>query len=56
MWSEPRLCTGGVALPAKRSKPCEMIGFWLKVGAVVGVVSAVVLVVLTCHFWKKNKK
>ncbi|GAA6101845.1 endosome/lysosome-associated apoptosis and autophagy regulator family member 2 [Tachysurus ichikawai] len=56
VWTEPQLCTGGISLPAKRSKPCEMINFWLKVGAVVGVFSATLLVALTCHFWKKNKK
>lgn len=33
-----------------------MIDFWLKLGAVVGVISAALLVTLTCHFWKKNKK
>ncbi|MCJ8733179.1 hypothetical protein PDJAM_G00220150 [Pangasius djambal] len=56
VWTEPRLCTGGVSLPAKRNKPCEMIDFWLKVGAVVGAFSAALLIALTCHFWKKNKK
>lgn len=56
VWTEPRLCTGGVSLPSKRSKPCQMIDFWLKVGAVVGAFSAALLVALTCHFWKKNKK
>uniref|UniRef100_A0A8B9K4W9 Si:ch211-233h19.2 n=1 Tax=Astyanax mexicanus TaxID=7994 RepID=A0A8B9K4W9_ASTMX len=56
VWTEPRLCTGGVGLPVKRSTPCEMIDFWLKVGAGVGAFCAVLLVSLTCYFWKKNKK
>uniref|UniRef100_W5K073 Endosome-lysosome associated apoptosis and autophagy regulator family member 2a n=1 Tax=Astyanax mexicanus TaxID=7994 RepID=W5K073_ASTMX len=56
VWTEPRLCTGGVGLPVKRSTPCEMIDFWLKVGAGVGAFCAVLLISLTCYFWKKNKK
>ncbi|XP_026101760.1 UPF0577 protein KIAA1324-like [Carassius auratus] len=56
VWTEPRLCTGGLSLPLKRMSPCETIDFWLKVGAGLGVCSAVLLVSLTCYFWKKNKK
>ncbi|XP_059421236.1 endosome/lysosome-associated apoptosis and autophagy regulator family member 2-like isoform X1 [Carassius carassius] len=56
VWTEPRLCTGGLSLPLKRMSPCETIDFWLKVGAGLGVFSAILLVSLTCYFWKKNKK
>ena len=56
VWTEPRLCTGGVALPVKRSAACEMIDFWLKVGAGVGAFCAALLVSLTCYVWNKNKK
>ncbi|XP_036373388.1 endosome/lysosome-associated apoptosis and autophagy regulator family member 2-like [Megalops cyprinoides] len=56
VWNEPKLCMNGVSLPAKRSTPCEAIDTWLKVGAGVGAFTAVLLVSLTCYFWKKNKK
>ncbi|XP_067246123.1 endosome/lysosome-associated apoptosis and autophagy regulator family member 2 isoform X1 [Chanodichthys erythropterus] len=56
MWTEPRLCTGGLTLPLKRTSPCEAIDFWLKVGAGLGAFCAVLLVSLTFYFWKKNKK
>uniref|UniRef100_A0A673KWQ1 KIAA1324 like n=1 Tax=Sinocyclocheilus rhinocerous TaxID=307959 RepID=A0A673KWQ1_9TELE len=56
VWTEPRLCTGGLTLPLKRTSPCEAIDFWLKVGAGLGAFCAILLVSLTCYFWKKNKK
>ncbi|XP_026142946.1 UPF0577 protein KIAA1324-like isoform X1 [Carassius auratus] len=56
VWTEPRLCIGGLSLPPKRTSPCEAIDFWLKVGAGLGVFCAILLVSLTCYFWKKNKK
>ncbi|XP_028814403.1 UPF0577 protein KIAA1324-like isoform X2 [Denticeps clupeoides] len=56
VWNEHRLCTGGVSLPEKKTWPCEAIDFWLKVGAGVGAFCAVLLVSLTCYFWKKNKR
>lgn len=56
MWTEPRLCTGGLTLPLKRTSPCEVIDIWLKVVAGLVVFCAALLVSLTCYFWKKNKK
>ncbi|KAL1257061.1 hypothetical protein QQF64_012606 [Cirrhinus molitorella] len=56
VWTEPRLCTRGLTLPLKRTSPCEAIDFWLKVGAGLGAFCAILLVSLTCYFWKKNKK
>ncbi|XP_035257144.1 endosome/lysosome-associated apoptosis and autophagy regulator family member 2-like [Anguilla anguilla] len=56
VWNEPKLCTEGVSLPGKKTSPCEAIDFWLKVGAGIGAFVAVLLVSLTCYFWKKNKK
>ncbi|XP_057203466.1 endosome/lysosome-associated apoptosis and autophagy regulator family member 2 isoform X1 [Triplophysa rosa] len=56
VWTEPRLCTAGLALPPKKTAPCESIDFWLKVGVGIGALCAVLLVSLTCYFWKKNKK
>jgi len=56
MWTEPRLCTGGLTLPLKRTSPCEVVDIWLKVVSGLGVLFAALLVSLTCYFWKKNKK
>ncbi|XP_075886031.1 endosome/lysosome-associated apoptosis and autophagy regulator family member 2-like isoform X2 [Nelusetta ayraudi] len=56
VWNEPKLCTRGVALPSRSSSPCEAITLWLKVGVGGGAVLAVLLVALSCYFWKKNKR
>ncbi|XP_015208687.1 endosome/lysosome-associated apoptosis and autophagy regulator family member 2 isoform X1 [Lepisosteus oculatus] len=56
VWNEPKLCTKGVSLPGTKTSPCEAIDFWLKVGAGIGAFTAVLLISLTCYFWKKNKK
>lgn len=56
MWIEPKLCMGGVALPDKKTLPCEGVEFWVRLGAGLGAFTAVLLVSLTCYFWKKNKR
>uniref|UniRef100_A0A3Q4IE26 Endosome-lysosome associated apoptosis and autophagy regulator family member 2a n=1 Tax=Neolamprologus brichardi TaxID=32507 RepID=A0A3Q4IE26_NEOBR len=56
VWNEPKLCMGGVPLPAKKTQTCEGIEFWIHLGAGLGAFTAVLLVSLTCYFWKKNKR
>uniref|UniRef100_A0A8C6YTH8 MRH domain-containing protein n=1 Tax=Nothoprocta perdicaria TaxID=30464 RepID=A0A8C6YTH8_NOTPE len=56
VWNEPKQCIKGVPLPEKRTNTCETVDFWLKVGAGVGAFTAVLLIALTCYFWKKNQK
>lgn len=56
VWNEPKWCIKGISLPEKKLSTCETVDFWLKVGAGVGAFTAVLLVALTCYFWKKNKK
>nr|XP_033815262.1 UPF0577 protein KIAA1324-like homolog isoform X2 [Geotrypetes seraphini] len=56
VWKEPKQCINGVLLPEKRVVACETIDFWLKAGAGVGAFTAVLLIALTCYFWKKNQK
>uniref|UniRef100_A0A8C3L377 KIAA1324 like n=1 Tax=Chrysolophus pictus TaxID=9089 RepID=A0A8C3L377_CHRPC len=56
VWNEPKHCIRGVPLPEKRTSTCETVDFWLKVGAGVGAFTAVLLIALTCYFWKKNQK
>uniref|UniRef100_G1L1W8 Endosome-lysosome associated apoptosis and autophagy regulator family member 2 n=1 Tax=Ailuropoda melanoleuca TaxID=9646 RepID=G1L1W8_AILME len=56
VWNEPKWCIKGISLPEKKLSTCETVDFWLKVGAGVGAFTAVLLVALTCYFWKKNQK
>ncbi|XP_005358380.1 UPF0577 protein KIAA1324-like homolog isoform X1 [Microtus ochrogaster] len=56
VWNEPKWCIKGIALPEKKLSACEAVDFWLKVGAGAGAFTAVLLVALTCYFWKKNQK
>lgn len=56
VWSEPKLCVGGAALPEKETLPCEGVEFWVRLGAGLGAFAAALLVSLTCYFWKKNKR
>uniref|UniRef100_A0A8C6XMQ0 Endosome-lysosome associated apoptosis and autophagy regulator family member 2 n=1 Tax=Naja naja TaxID=35670 RepID=A0A8C6XMQ0_NAJNA len=56
VWNEPKFCIKGVSLPEKKIIICETVDFWLKVGAGVGAFTGVLLIALTCYFWKKNQK
>uniref|UniRef100_A0A671SXW1 UPF0577 protein KIAA1324-like n=1 Tax=Sinocyclocheilus anshuiensis TaxID=1608454 RepID=A0A671SXW1_9TELE len=56
VWNEPKFCTKGVPLPNKTSAHCEVVSLWVKVGIGGGAFMAVLLVCLTCYFWKKNKR
>ncbi|XP_061577949.1 endosome/lysosome-associated apoptosis and autophagy regulator family member 2 [Cololabis saira] len=56
VWTEPKLCIGGVSLPEKKTLPCEGVEFWVRLGAGMGTFTAVLLASLTCYFWKKNKR
>uniref|UniRef100_A0A8D3EFU9 Endosome-lysosome associated apoptosis and autophagy regulator family member 2a n=1 Tax=Scophthalmus maximus TaxID=52904 RepID=A0A8D3EFU9_SCOMX len=56
VWTEPKLCMGGVSLPEKETLKCEGMEFWIRLGAGLGAFTAVLLVSLTCYFWKKNKR
>ncbi|XP_024136830.1 endosome/lysosome-associated apoptosis and autophagy regulator family member 2 [Oryzias melastigma] len=56
VWAEPKLCMGGVTLPEKKTLPCESMELWVRLGAVMGTFTAVLLVSLTCYFWRKNKR
>ncbi|TRY55989.1 hypothetical protein DNTS_026855 [Danionella cerebrum] len=56
VWNEPKLCTKGVPLPNKTSAHCEVVSLLVKAAIGGGVLIAVLLVCLTCYFWKKNKR
>ncbi|KAK7892170.1 hypothetical protein WMY93_024133 [Mugilogobius chulae] len=56
VWSEPRVCVSGVGLPQKKTLPCESVEMWVQLGGGLGALTALLLVSLTCYFWKKNKR
>lgn len=56
VWTEPKLCMGGASLPKKKTLACAGVEFWVQLGAGLGAFAAVLLVSLTCYFWKKNKR
>ncbi|XP_072241815.1 endosome/lysosome-associated apoptosis and autophagy regulator family member 2 isoform X1 [Leuresthes tenuis] len=56
VWTEPKLCMGGVTLPEKKTLLCEGMEFWVRLGAGMGAFTAVLLCSLTFYFWKKNKR
>ncbi|KAG7472616.1 hypothetical protein MATL_G00110570 [Megalops atlanticus] len=56
VWQEPQHCTGGVSLPAQKVTACVTLDFWLKFGVSTGTVAALLLVSISCYFWKKTRK
>ncbi|KAJ8378226.1 hypothetical protein AAFF_G00245140 [Aldrovandia affinis] len=56
MWQEPLRCTGGVSLPAQRVNACVTLDFWLKFGVSTGTVAALLLISISCYFWKRTRK
>ncbi|KAM4701230.1 endosome/lysosome-associated apoptosis and autophagy regulator 1 [Discoglossus pictus] len=55
IWKTPRMCSGGMDLPAQTVSICKSADFWLKVGVSGGVCAALLLTVLTFYFWNKNR-
>ncbi|XP_040278144.1 endosome/lysosome-associated apoptosis and autophagy regulator 1 [Bufo bufo] len=55
VWHTPKLCVRGINLPAQTISVCKTPDFWLKVGVIGGICSALVLIALTGYFWKKNR-
>ncbi|XP_041084106.1 endosome/lysosome-associated apoptosis and autophagy regulator 1-like isoform X2 [Polyodon spathula] len=56
VWREPRLCTRGAALPEQAVNACKTLDFWLKLGLSTGIIAALLLVMVSCYFWKKTQK
>lgn len=56
VWQQPLQCTGGVSLPAQTVSACVTLDFWLKVGVSTGTVAAVLLISISCYFWKRTRK
>ncbi|XP_056129961.1 endosome/lysosome-associated apoptosis and autophagy regulator 1 [Lampris incognitus] len=56
VWHQPLQCYGGVSLPAQKVSACVTLDFWLKFGVSTGMVAAVLLISISCYFWKKTRK
>ncbi|KAI5613985.1 UPF0577 protein KIAA1324-like [Silurus asotus] len=56
VWQQPLKCTGGVSLPAPQVSACVTLDFWLKFGVSVGSVAAILLITISCYFWKRTRK
>uniref|UniRef100_A0A671YMD3 Endosome-lysosome associated apoptosis and autophagy regulator 1 n=1 Tax=Sparus aurata TaxID=8175 RepID=A0A671YMD3_SPAAU len=56
VWQQPLQCYGGESLPAQKVSACVTLDFWLKFGVSTGTVAAVLLVTISCYFWKKTRK
>uniref|UniRef100_A0A673CXH9 Si:ch211-163l21.8 n=1 Tax=Sphaeramia orbicularis TaxID=375764 RepID=A0A673CXH9_9TELE len=56
VWQQPLQCYGGVSLPAQKVSACVTLDFWLKFGVSTGTIAAVLLIGISCYFWKKTRK
>ncbi|KAM8755667.1 endosome/lysosome-associated apoptosis and autophagy regulator 1 [Acanthopagrus schlegelii] len=56
VWQQPLQCYGGESLPAQKVSACVTLDFWLKFGVSTGTVAAVLLITISCYFWKKTRK
>ncbi|XP_073325576.1 endosome/lysosome-associated apoptosis and autophagy regulator 1 [Pagrus major] len=56
VWQQPLQCYGGESLPAQKVSACVTLDFWLKFGVSTGTVAAVLLISISCYFWKKTRK
>ncbi|KAM6977768.1 endosome/lysosome-associated apoptosis and autophagy regulator 1 [Aplochiton taeniatus] len=56
VWQQPLQCYGGVSLPRQKVSACVTLDFWLKFGVSTGTVAALLLIGISCYFWKKTRK
>lgn len=56
VWQQPLHCHGGVSLPGQKVSTCVTLDFWLKFGVSTGAVAAVLLIGVSCYFWKRTQK
>ncbi|XP_034551334.1 UPF0577 protein KIAA1324 homolog [Notolabrus celidotus] len=56
VWQQPLQCYGGESLPAQKVSACVTMDFWLKFGVSIGTIAAVLLISISCYFWKKTRK
>ncbi|XP_018610008.1 UPF0577 protein KIAA1324 isoform X1 [Scleropages formosus] len=56
VWQEPLGCSRGVPLPAQKLSACVTLDFWLKFGVFTGTVAGLLLIALSCYFWKRTRR
>ncbi|CAG07479.1 unnamed protein product, partial [Tetraodon nigroviridis] len=56
VWQEPLWCHGGEPLPPSTVSACVPLDFWLRFGVSAGTIAAVLLISISCYFWKKTRK
>uniref|UniRef100_A0A8C6TEK6 Si:ch211-163l21.8 n=1 Tax=Neogobius melanostomus TaxID=47308 RepID=A0A8C6TEK6_9GOBI len=56
VWQQPLQCFGGEPLPEQRISACVSLDFWLKFGVSTGTIAALLLIGMSCYFWKKTRK
>lgn len=56
VWQQPLQCYGGETLPSQNVSACVTLDFWLKFGVSTGTIAALLLVGISCYFWKKTRK
>uniref|UniRef100_A0A3B4A9X4 MRH domain-containing protein n=1 Tax=Periophthalmus magnuspinnatus TaxID=409849 RepID=A0A3B4A9X4_9GOBI len=56
VWQQPLQCFGGEPLPEQLISACVSLDFWLKFGVSTGTVSALLLICISCYFWKRTRK
>ncbi|KAM9342750.1 endosome/lysosome-associated apoptosis and autophagy regulator 1 [Pholidichthys leucotaenia] len=56
VWQQPLQCFGGESLPAQKVSACVTLDFWLKFGVSAGMAAALLLIIISCYFWKKTRK
>uniref|UniRef100_A0A672JED9 MRH domain-containing protein n=1 Tax=Salarias fasciatus TaxID=181472 RepID=A0A672JED9_SALFA len=56
VWKEHVQCYGGESLPAQTVNACVNLDFWLKFGVLTGAIAALLLILISCYFWKKTRR
>ncbi|XP_076015395.1 endosome/lysosome-associated apoptosis and autophagy regulator 1 isoform X2 [Genypterus blacodes] len=56
VWQQPLQCYGGESLPTQKINACVTLDFWLRFGVSTGTIAAVLLISISCYFWKKTRK
>ncbi|XP_028849425.1 UPF0577 protein KIAA1324 [Denticeps clupeoides] len=56
VWQQPARCAGGVSLPPPTASACVTLDFWLKLGVGAGTAAAVLLIGISCYFWKRTRR
>lgn len=56
VWQQPVQCFGGLSLPEQTVSACVALDVWLKFGVSIGTSAALLLIAVSCYFWKRTRK